>query len=98
MKDTNTLTAQEQKQADLAAKYEAGSLGSTDNVDDKKKNRSRAAKDWVNHFFQVTKIVNQAKEDGLSFKTEEELTAHIVAGWEGTAEEKDTAVSALFAA
>ncbi len=92
------MTEQEKKQAELAAKYESGSLGSTDNVDDKKKNRLKAAKDWTNHFFQVTKIVNQAKEEGLSFKSEEELTAYIVAGWENSASEKDSAVAGLFAA
>jgi len=92
------MTEQEEKQAALAAKYESGSLGSTDNVDDKKKNRLKAAKDWTNHFFQVTKIVNQAKEAGLTFKTEEELTAYIVAGWENSASEKDSAVADLFAA
>ena len=91
------MTEQEKKQAALAAKYEAGSLGSTDTVDDKKKNRQRAGRDWVQHFFAVQKIVNQAKEDGLSFKSEEELVAHIVSGWENSASDKDSAIADLFA-
>ncbi len=92
------MTEQEQKQAELAAKYEAGSLGASDDVDDKKKKRERSAKDWVNHFFQVKKYVNQAKEDGVVCKTEDELVAYIVSTWEGSAGEKNTAVADLFAA
>jgi len=93
------MNEQEKRQAELAAKYEAGGLGTeASNTDDKKKNRSRAAKEWVNHFFGVSKYVNQAKEDGVVIKTEEELTAYIVAQWEHTASDKDTAVAELFAA
>ena len=93
------MTEQEKRQAELAAKYEGGNLGTDAGVaGDKKKNRERAASEWINHYLGVVKYVNQAKEDGVVIKSEAELKAYIVAQWEHTSSDKDDAIASLFAA
>ena len=79
-------------------KLQGGDTSDVEVKSDLKKNRERAAKDWVGHFFSVQKYVNQAKEDGVSITSEKELVAYIVGQWETTASDKDSAVADLFAA
>lgn len=86
-------------ESEAAKKYAALSAGDTtasDAVDGKKKNREKAAKEWLNHYLAVAKYVAQAKEDGVVITSEAELIAYIVSQWEGTASDKDEAISALF--
>ena len=79
-------------------KLQGGDTSDTEVKSDLKKNRERAAKDWVGHFFSVNKYVSQAKEDGVVIASEKELVAYIVAQWEHSASDKDSAVAELFAA
>ena len=78
-------------------KLQGGDTSDVEVKSDLKKNRERAAKDWVQHFFSVSKYVNQAKEDGVAIKSEKELIAYIVAQWEHSATDKDDAIAELFA-
>ena len=91
------MTDLEKKQEELAKKFEAGTLGSTDSTDIKK-NRERLVRTWVGNFFSVKKYVNQAKKDNVSIASKKELMDYIVAQWESNSSDEDEAVKELFAA
>ena len=95
--ENKELTELEKRQAELAKKFESGNLSGTTDGNDAHAKRERMVKNWVQDYFTTMKYVNQAKEDGKKFTTQQELVDYIVAELEGNAEEKDNAVSALFA-
>jgi len=87
------MTEQEQKQADLAAKYEAGTLGSTDTVDDKHKKRTKAASEWVQHFNSVVDLIEEADGD-VDITNTDALVALLVQSWEDKSDQKDAKTKA----
>ena len=83
----------EKKREELFKKLEAGDSLS---VKDEKKGRESAAKQWVSHFFAISKLVKELKEDGVMVSSEDELVNELVKSWDEKRNEKDSAIADLF--
>ncbi len=80
------MTEQEKRQADLAAKYEAGTLG-TESTDDQK-GRHRAAEQWYAHFESVLTLIEDADKD-KPMGTKEQIVAALIASWDAKKADAD---------
>ena len=85
------------KAEQIAASLEAGSH-STAAPDDKRKNRLRAARDWINHYRQVDAMIEKMiQEDGVAFEdvaNDDTLAGLITDVWEESADSKTEANTA----
>jgi len=65
-------------------------------ADDKRKNRERAAQQWVEHFLAVTEFI-ESLDDNEPIDSKDDLVKLLVSSWEVKEHDKDVALKDKFA-